>query len=230
MNPIDKHLNANPAECLKGFEHTHENAKYLLSSAKLLAKNNKIGPATSLAILAGEEALKSFLLLCKALEVDGPTRLSTYFKSHQTKHETIRLLQILSKPMEYLCDSVQDWLQKRAEDPSQVPERPWPDIIPKFQLWVKHNITNSESEISLENDWWKHANLRKNEGFYVDFKGDAWKLPSKLSPHECSMAVKYSEYLVKRLDLIRMVPFEDHFQFIESMKRQIKTRGSGEFK
>ncbi|MGD2095367.1 MAG: AbiV family abortive infection protein [Phycisphaerales bacterium] len=222
MNPIDKYLNINPAECLKGFEHTHENAKYLLSSAKLLSKNNKIGPATSLAILAGEEALKSFLLFCKALQIDIPARLSIYFKSHQTKHNTIRLLQVLSKPMEYLFDSAQDWLKKRAEDPSQVPERPWPYIIPKFQLWVKHNITDPTSEVSLENNWWEHANLMKNEGFYVDFKVNTWKIPSKLSTHEYSMAVKYSEDFIKQLDLTRTVPFEDHTQFIEIMKKRIK--------
>jgi len=222
MNPIDTHLNANPIECLKGFEYAYENAKDLLSSAKLLAKNNKIGPATSLAILAGEEALKSLLLFCKALKIEGPPQLSMYFKSHQTKHNAIRFLQVLSKPMDYLCDSVQDWLQKRAEDPSQVPERPWPDIIPKFQLWVKHNITNPESEMTLENDWWEHANLRKNEGFYVDFKGGAWKLPSKLAPHKCSMAIKYSEDILKRIDLIRMVPFEDFFQIVKTTKRKIR--------
>jgi hypothetical protein len=88
-------------------------------------------------------------------------------------------------------------------------------------VWVEHNITDPDSEISLENDWWKQANRRKNEGFYVDFKGGTWRLPSKLAPHECSRAVEYSEALVKGLDLIRMVPFEDHFQMAKDMKRQI---------
>ncbi len=221
MNLVDTNLDANPTECLKGFEHTHENAKCLLASARLLATAGKIGPATSLAILAGEEAIKSFLLFCSALESSGQEPISAYPRSHQRKHDAIRLLRVLSKPVEYLCNSLQDWLQKRAEDPSQVPERPWPDIIPKFHAWVEHSITDPASEMSLENDWWKQANQRKNEGFYVDFKGGTWKLPSMLTPNECSQAIGYSEAVVEALDMIRAVPFEDHLRMVKEMKQQI---------
>ena len=74
-------------------------------------------------------------------------------------------------------------------------------------------------------EWWKCANQRKNAGFYVDFDGSAWQLPSKSEAREYSKAANHSEQLIRQLDLIRAIPFQEYRENMARMKDQINKSG-----
>lgn len=206
--PIDKRLASNPKHCLTGSALAMRNAQGLLRCAKLLVSQGENGAATSLAILASEEAIKSSVLLLAAIPINEAVQLVPTLTRHKNKHDAIKAAQVVITPMEFIMECCLAWEAQRAIDPTQVSESPWTDIVPKFQAWVEEMIRNPDSEAALRITWWETAGDIKNSGLYVDFIDGEWRFPNNVVGGDLDLALKYAEAVVKRSEQFHTLPFE----------------------
>lgn len=222
--PIDKRLASNPKKCLTGSVLAIRNAQGLLRCARLLVNQGERGAAASLAILASEEAIKSTVLFFAAIPIDEAVLLVPTLRYHKSKHDAIKAMQVVMAPMEFLMECILDWEDQRATDPTQVSERPWTDIIPKFQEWVQEMISNPHSEAALRITWWESADAIKNSGLYVDFIDGEWKFPNDVVSDRLDSALKYAEAVVQRSEQLHTLPFDQIVADFYKVKNEMQQR------
>lgn len=154
-----------------GAELMLKNALGLRSSAEALAHESKYGYATSLLILAAEEALKAVVYYSAgvgiALDPDG---VNKYQKSHRKRHRLTSALLVMSYYVEKSRLAVGDEIGV---------ERKIVEILKLLFADVQNGeIPDRVSEVI---EWWKCANQLKQKGMYVDEESDGWSAPSQFS-------------------------------------------------
>ena len=222
MNDFYNQLSDNPENCIKGSEIAYENAKRLLNCANLLGEKEFYGPASTLAILGAEEAIKPYALLFSAFPIEGQEPLSTYFRYHRKKHNTIKSPQLFLASGDFFIRLMTDWIQKNENIPPNDRPHPLAEIIPQFQKWVEAQKTDPASKTKIESEWWKQANRTKNDGLYVDYIDGKWKSPSQITSEHFTKALTFTRSLVEHLNQYHSIPFEIYTKaisvFIEEMK------------
>lgn len=189
----------------------YESAMRLYNSACLLADNKIYPVANSLLILAAEEASKAFVI---KIQGTNPTDLDDTFKKsfedHKTKIEMIRgtvffstlLKKVFQFEMEPLLADAQKEpdFDKRIELISHYRKKGFDDLV----NWLKTEKT-SKNDMSAELEWWKHAKVLKENGFYLGVSNNKWLSPSKITKTAFNKSLKfvqsYLDYVKRTVDL-----------------------------
>jgi AbiV family abortive infection protein len=145
-------------------------------------------------------------------------------KYHRDKHDVIKAMQVVMTPIEFLLECALDWEDQREKDPTKVSERPWTDIIPKFQRWAQEMTSNPHSDAALKITWWESADAIKNSGLYVDYKDGEWKYPNDVVGDSLDSALKYAEDVVKRSEQLHAIPFEQIVADFYKVKNEMQQR------
>jgi len=222
MDAFCNKININPAICVQGSKLAYENAKRLLNCSKLLGEQGYFGPATSLAILGAEEAIKSLDLLFLKPIVEGKESFSPYFWSHKKKHASIESCQGIMVGLETISEVLDDLKDKIKNDAtydlSQLSSELSSFIKKKF-LEEKDHI---DSKIQNGSKWWKQANRKKNEGLYVDFENGKWKDPVEITSEEFENSFDYTSSLLKHLESYQSLPSEFYTKILPNAKDKMK--------
>lgn len=147
-----------------------KNARTLLETSGRVAKTGAYGPAVSLAVLAGEESIKSLGLMAFAEQWPIPTRkqLSLILRHHEPRLLTAGML---AGAGEVLLAGIAAFIAafaKQGEDASSKP----------------HSAEEQWSRAA----WWSEADTFKNRGLYVEFVAGKWHAPSDVSEAEFTKA------------------------------------------
>lgn len=222
MNDFYDQLSDNPENCFKGSEIAYENSKRLLNCANLLGEKEFYGPASTLAILGAEEAIKSYALLSSLFPIERQELLSKYFRFHHKKHNAIKSLQLDLAPGDFLITLITDWVQKSKNIPPNDRLDRFAEILPKFQKLVEAQMTDPESKTKIESEWWKQANRTKNDGLYVDYIDGKWKSPSQITSEHFAKALTFTRSLVEHLNQYHSIPFEIYMKLITAITEEMK--------
>ena len=156
---------------IAGAELMLNNALGLRSSAEELARSERYGYATSLLILAAEEALKAVVYYSAGNGMDlDPDGLETYQRSHKKRHGLARALLVIVYYVDKIGSEADDW--------GAVGE----DIVEVFKkLFTDVQNNDVPEQVRTVLHWWKRANDLKQKGLYVDGEPDGWSTPCKVS-------------------------------------------------
>lgn len=147
------------------------NALSLRSAAEDLARAARYGYATSLLVLAAEEALKAVLYYSagNGLELH-PDGLENYQRSHKKRHGLACALLIIVYYVEKTGLEVDDWgaIEERIVE-----------VFKQLFLDVKNHAVPEQVHAVLH--WWQRANDLKQKGMYVDEEPGGWSAPSEVS-------------------------------------------------
>jgi AbiV family abortive infection protein len=144
-----------PERIVKAMSQTIINAKQFLEDSRVLAKNNSLGHATSLAILGFEEAHKAYLL------IQLHPSMEDYIPSKHRKDVMKQLAQHLYKLKMGLAYQV--FFQYLAYENGSASER---EKIKETLLRVKE--LREKSKQFQDTPFEARQNATKNKGFYVD--------------------------------------------------------------
>ena len=190
---------------LKGYRLAVENAKKHFEIAELIVKNGiSFGIANSHLILASEETIKAGMLF--SLHYDPEMKVDDfeeYFSNHKHKHKTIisiefmfsfmdDIMKMASKPARDRYNAKGDYLNAQEYKES---------LDEGIESLITHldKVLSGVSGIKTNEEWWKQANTKKNQGFYVHLnKGSLnWETPAGVSEKEYQNAKKIVENLMK---------------------------------
>lgn len=166
---------------LKGFQHAIVNSKCLLKIAISSFKQKQYGIASSLNVLAAEEAIKSFYLLIRHYfpSFDLPD-FDDIFLKHKTKHRNLIWFSMMYSALVdfmiglYNKDPVV--YDKIILNPSNKLERDVARTLKWALKEKKHGLNFKEIKA-----WLSEANTKKNNGFYVDIHKNGWLVPQEYS-------------------------------------------------
>jgi AbiV family abortive infection protein len=177
----------------RGIRLSIENSTNLYSSAQLLSVNKFYSPAVPILILSAEEMIKSFALCLEILlgeesEVkkiikDSKVKASnSYLFNHEDKHKLAKAIISDLKKIALTVKIIKIFLRGKLKEALE-----FISISPSEQSKVDQLLNNIDN-----------FNRLKNEGFYVDKRGDEWKTP---------LNVTESEYraILNDVELIRTV-------------------------
>lgn len=164
-----------------GIRFSKENSTNLFSSADILAKNNFYSPAVPILILSAEEMIKSFALCLEILLGDSSevkkiikdSKLKandSYLFNHEDKHKLAKAIIIDLDKIAFLIILLKLILPKELKEALELISISSRERSKVDQLL--HNIDK--------------FNRFKNEGFYVDKRGDEWKTPLNITESEYS--------------------------------------------
>jgi len=190
----------------EGYQLALENAKALYKVSDNTAKMNEYGIACSLNILAAEELIKAVVILTKNYQPQMDSKdFTDIFKSHNKKHKAILVVTFLSK---YLIDFICSKYEENKLYFDAVDELPKEESY-KFKQKYKHfykiieSVKNDKRETYSFDDamkWWIGANLLKNNGFYVDIKGDKWHNPRNYTKEQFEVERQYTKDLILNVE------------------------------
>jgi AbiV family abortive infection protein len=213
----------------QGYRLSIENGKALLRIADLSAASGEFGIGSSLNILAAEEIIKGMVLRTKNRFPEmEQSDLNAVFFSHKSKHTNLMLFFFLHK---FLLEEIKKLCDRDKEVFTQVEmfdENTKNELKKKYALVyeLKDFIREEYKSIDLFESalqWLKIANLKKNDGFYVNIVDAKWHNPRLISRElfdreraYTSMLLKYIEFGDKLFHpfkllktLLRIVPIKE---------------------
>jgi AbiV family abortive infection protein len=161
--------------------------------ANLMAKSGQYGLANSHLILGCEEAIKSVLLFAGCFNIPINTSVSPFFKSHKAKHEVGEKNDKPMKVVFLIINCIELIIRKDKRI-----------TIPQLILEAINIITDASEE------WWKNANERKNDGFYVGFELNNWKYPQQITKQEYEISKNMTRGIRSFIELIKTVKINDY--------------------
>ena len=196
-----------------GYEIAIENARRLYFIAEKSAQENIFSIASSLSILAAEEALKaSFLLVRHFAPEEKPDDFDKIFRDHKTKHrylpETSDLFEIIVELLytehgifKYLFDQIDKYIGKfpdSQKEPLLKARKILLNFLEKTQFQNKEKVNIEEAK-----KWWKKADLLKIRGFYVDQLNDTWHNPGTFTKIQYDEVQNYTRPIIENADKIK---------------------------
>jgi AbiV family abortive infection protein len=174
-------------KCLAGAEVTVDNAKTLLQSAKTLAEVGQYGPASSLIVLAGEEAFKAMTLLIryKGLEIDDEMERwrTKMLSQHQPRHDVGTWMVLMKRLIDATVAGMEAYTEHYEENEEKAKEARM-----KVMTDRANQLLDDENEevqqLQKEIDWWQNADELKQQGFYVDYGSQGWSSPNDLTQED----------------------------------------------
>lgn len=162
----------------RGAQRAAANASRLLDASVRLGESENFGTAASLAVLAGEEAIKALALIAWSSELPIPTerQLSLILRHHEPRHLAAGMLAGAGEMVVALIAGIAAAITKKAGAVS--PEEQ------QREQWSRAA-------------WWSEADILKNRGFYVELVGGKWKTPADVTKAEFERAREMAGAFVK---------------------------------
>lgn len=154
----------------RGSKLAAANARRLLDSSSHLGEIGNFGTAASLAVLAGEEAIKALALTAWSSELPIPTekQLLLVLRHHEPRHLAAGMLAGAGEMVVALIAGFFAAVSKKAGS----------EVSPEEE----HREQWSRAA------WWSEADALKERGFYVEFVGGRWKSPADVTKAEFERA------------------------------------------
>ncbi len=173
-----------PSQGERGSRLAAANARRLLDSSSHLGEIGNFGTAASLAVLAGEEAIKALALMAWSSELPIPTekQLLLVLRHHEPRHLAAGMLAGAGEMVVALIAGFFAAISKKAGG----------DVSPEEE----------QKEQWSRAAWWSEADTLKNRGFYVEFGGRKWKSPADVTKAEFERAREISGNFVEWLEEI----------------------------
>lgn len=187
---------------MKGAKMAIENAAALQNIARNAADQQSLGIASSLAILSAEESIKAFFCLRKHYSAwDAIDDFDDIFKDHKIKHKHIvGMLKSMREVMEsskYFLEEMRHNLDSFLEHRKitiTIEERAdLQMLINQLNIIAQKPLLSSETEMT---EWWKKANLAKNQGLYVGLHSNCWHNPSSTETEFFNQVIEYAEMTI----------------------------------
>lgn len=155
----------------------------LLHAARRIADMGQFGIATSLAILAAEERIKSFLLLIYALgDAVSDRLLRRILTQHRTRHDIAQIAFVLGS---FLGEVMARLAEIEAGDASaQEKGRQRLTAIRDVGTEALDDDAELGTKLGSYAAWWPAANALKMRGFYTDFVDGKWSAPAEVTAAE----------------------------------------------
>lgn len=170
------------------------NARNLFRASEALCDLNHYGPATSLAILAAEEAIKAMTYAyCSIAESGNAAQIKQDLLSHATKHE----LGLYYYHLHHMSSRVIKFSMYLYGRNDFTDERKLKIITGYLERYKSEVDSDKYNEIKVVTEWKKNANRVKNECLYVgQYKGH-WRNPSDTSIKTYKKQKKVCLYFVE---------------------------------
>jgi AbiV family abortive infection protein len=181
---------------LTGAKLSYKNAQGLVDCADASAQRLFYGPANSLLILAGEECIKSIVLLALAFNVETPLRIDKIFRYHGTKHDIALEIEPVIKKLSVFANMVHLIFSGKSTSRDKAFQ-----LV--FSLFLDAVIAKLKPKDNPGiSDFWRTANDRKNAGLYVDATSAGWHTPQQIEKKEYDATLSQVNVF---LDLIKVV-------------------------
>jgi AbiV family abortive infection protein len=169
-----------PSDSVGGARAAARNARRLLAASSAVGSSDApaYGPGISLAILAGEEAIKALTLLAWSEKLPIPTedQLRLILRGHDAR---------------YLAAGV---VVGAVETVGAL-------IAGFFARFAAKGDTREEQRSELsEAAWWAQAGELKNRGLYIGWDGYRWTLPESLTADDFARAYRFASRLVDSIE------------------------------
>jgi len=191
-------------EILNGIRLSGKNAKSLYDAALNVKETSRnFGLANSLLILAGEESIKSFVLMAVLVNIQLPFSIDLIFSMHTVKHargkELNRAIQ-----MTFLFLQMFPLVKNPTND--------------SFKRAV-----NGIMDISSKEEWWESANLSKNRGLYVDYLDNHFITPLEFDEKVYKTSEQVVSNYVKLMAVISELK-QEYFQEVIDLMRDLRDK------
>lgn len=191
----------------QGYDLSSENAKSLFSIAVKAAEHTEFGIACSLNILAAEEALKAIFLIIQHYNPDSKlNHFKEIFGRHDIKHAELKNLLKAEEVLQEMAKNNLKQIEPSLEYFKTVPvkdlNKELYDSINGDVEWYKTFVSKKLNTAEIL-EWLSSANKDKNNGFYVDKKGESWCTPKTISESKFLKEKKHTEDifdLAKRIE------------------------------
>jgi AbiV family abortive infection protein len=152
-----------------------ENARRLLDSSLKLGEAGNFGLACSLAVLAGEESIKSLALMAWSSDFPIPSekQLALVLRHHEPRHLAAGMLAGAGEMFVAMIGGIIATITKKAGD----------STVDQKDQWSRAR-------------WWAEADALKNRGLYVEFTGKKWKGPGDVTQAEFERAYEMANDFV----------------------------------
>ena len=204
-----------------------ENGLKHIESAKVLAKIEMFGSATSHLILGIEELIKYQVIMTKSVnnypfdDVISPPKGKSIFTNHTTKHNLIKEFQ--ESISDNFANNFFESLLLRSNEIGTEIDTP-PILNNRFKEWgLFFNIAGSEMNIPVDKraqffTWLKEANNTKNNGFYANWKNDKIETPdNNFAIKDYETALTYASSILKQTEFMKSVDMTEE-EIIEWQK------------
>lgn len=150
-NGIDKAFHKkhseNPEVCFELSADSYENAKRLLNFSKFLVTQKHFSPATAVATLGTEEAIKAYELLFSSLNHGRQKALSLYLGNPIKKHNSVEPVQQSAAIFEIILQLVDDLIDKYKNDPSSDIS----ELLPEIPSLIKKRLLEEKMTMTRKN-------------------------------------------------------------------------------
>lgn len=184
---------------LEGYKACIDNAARLNKIATHSYQQSENGIATSLNVLACEEAIKALNLLLKHYfpETETPD-FHKLFKDHKHKHNNLVWLSFAFFLKQIVYRSWFNEMEEFYDDMKASPINEDEVLIVKQYEWVNNNSISYVEVIK----WLKEANNLKNNGFYVNIINGELKLPKDLAKEHFDTSQNFYEMLLGYIEML----------------------------
>ncbi len=208
---------------ITGSKYALENAKNQFAAAELIASKENYGLASSLMVLAAEEALKSLALRSYVFFPDTKgIDFKEIFSKHEYKLDLIRSLIGIKSFLQVLYQTIIEPELENNEmsvgEITKIRDRG----IDKFINWAENEISSKTTTLSIQLEWWNQAKTLKEDGFYVRCHKQGWYSPLKIKKERFDKTKKYVNNFIETVDLINSIDLnqEPYAFLINEMKKR----------
>ncbi len=178
------------------------NAANLYEKAISIEDENNYGTSNSLLILSIEEAIKSVLLMAKSLNLEILFDIEPVLRNHLKKHEQDREFFTVLLAIKTML----------------LPFSKKPPIRKFFEIIIELNSLFSKNEKERFSKWWENANIKKNQGLYVDLKDGEWISPDKTTKEDYFTSRDIAYNFFHMLSYIKDLEWEDYEELSKNNK------------
>lgn len=212
---------------IKGFRLTFENAKRLFNAAKILETKSEFAIANSLLVLSAEEGIKAYIAFIQHLFPEKKhDNFDIFFKDHKHKLKTIRSITVFSQIFKeyielYIHPIIENTINSK-EDIQEFKKKSFQNFLD----WLKHEAEAGGTDLSKQNNWWKHATTMKENGFYVSFNNGHWKTPRATKKEQYLKTKKYVREFLEPIEVLNKLDKNNELDI--EMISKIKDMGQRE--
>jgi AbiV family abortive infection protein len=186
------------AECKSAYEKAVQSALRHRIKGVSSAASSDYGMAISHLILGTEELSKGILFYFQALEVDvkNVPKVHLFFTDHIIKHRLavfVHTMFAVIKPFMGMVYKIREELHNPNAEVN------YTETEKAFMNKDEEKIKVLFSDIPGMFDWWDEANIKKNEGFYVDYTTKLIS-PQDITKPEFDVALKLTDEFREKID------------------------------
>ena len=183
-----------------------KSARALFKVAQDAASTAQFGVANSLLILSTEECIKCAVFLGAYFGTPPPQGVAGFFKSHSTKHDQAGEIQPVVNFIAQARSAFTHVFKYRKSAYGTV----FNFAIATIFAHIGYSLQQESSKLTDFGSWWKQANTRKNDGFYVDFRKGYWTIPTDVSQATYEETLSYVRPFVECLEILEHLQPDDY--------------------